>query len=57
MHNYFSSDIQLLNNTTPNDMLTKLLPETEIIALQEILPSLNDIFIKVVNNNNSRPHE
>jgi len=53
----FSADIQLLNGTTPNRLLTQLLPKIEIVAMQEILPSLNDIFIEVVNNNNTSAHE
>ncbi len=53
----FTADIQLLHKNTPNNLLEKLLPKAEIIAMQEILPSLNDIFIEVVNNNNTSPHE
>jgi len=45
------ADIQLLNGKTPNDLLLKLLPHVEVVAMQEVLPSLNDIFIKVVNEN------
>jgi ABC-2 type transport system ATP-binding protein len=52
----YSADIQLLNGSTTNNLLTKLLPEVEVIAMQEILPSLNDIFIEVVNKN-SYSHE
>ena len=48
----YSADIQLLNGNTPNKLLTALLPEVELVAMQEILPSLNDIFIEVVNKNN-----
>ena len=52
----YSADIQLLNGNTPNNLLAKLLPNVEVVAMQEILPSLNDIFIEVVNKN-THPHE
>ncbi len=45
----YSANIQLLNGNTPNSLLSTLLPDVEIIAMQEVLPSLNDIFIEVVN--------
>lgn len=54
---YYTAGIQLLNSSTPNKLLERLLPEVEIIAMQEILPSLNDVFIEVVNNNNHSAHE
>lgn len=47
----YVSDIQLLNGNTPNSLLAQMLPNAEVVAMQEILPSLNDIFISVVNNN------
>jgi len=47
----YVADIQLLNGNTPNALLAQMLPNTEVVAIQEILPSLNDIFIRVVNNN------
>ncbi len=52
----YSANVQLLNGNTPNNLLSKLLPDAEVIAMQEILPSLNDIFIKVVNQN-TNSHE
>ena len=52
----YSANIQLLNGSTPNNLLNILLPDAEVIAMQEILPSLNDIFIKVVNHN-TNSHE
>ncbi len=57
LHDSFTADIQLLHQNTPNNLLQKLLPKAEIIAMQEILPSLNDIFIEVVNNNKTSAHE
>ena len=57
LHDYYSADIRLLNGSTPNMLLTQLLSNIEIVAMQEILPSLNDIFIEVVNNHNMAAHE
>ncbi len=57
LHDSFTADIQLLHENTPNNLLEKLLPKAEIITMQEILPSLNDIFIEVVNNNKTSAHE
>jgi len=53
----YVADIQLLNGNTPNALLAQMLPDTEVVAMKEILPSLNDIFISVVNNNNTLHHE
>lgn len=43
--------IRLLNNLTPNQMLQLVLPTCDIIGFQEIIPSMNDIFIMKVNQN------
>lgn len=41
--------IRLLNNLTPNQMLQMVLTTCDIIGFQEIIPSMNDIFIMKVN--------
>ncbi len=41
--------IKLHNNKTGNDLLQQLLPHIKIVAFNEIIPNMNDIFIKVVN--------
>nr|WP_294945016.1 ATP-binding cassette domain-containing protein [uncultured Mucilaginibacter sp.] len=38
-----------LNGTTSNDVLQYLLPKTRINMLQEVIPSMNEIFIEKVN--------
>jgi ABC-2 type transport system ATP-binding protein len=43
--------IRLLNNLTPNQMLQMVLTTCDIIGFQEIIPSMNDIFIMKVNQN------
>ena len=41
--------IKLLHHTSENELLSLLLPTVEIISFKEVIPSMNDIFIKVVN--------
>ena len=48
-HNFM--DVKLKEGMTVNDLLNILIPKVQIIAVNEIVPSLNDIFIKVVNEN------
>ncbi len=45
------SKIKINNGRTPNDLLTEILPMANIISFQEILPSINDIFIEQVSKN------
>ncbi len=40
--------IQINNGATPNELLNNLIPHIEIYNFNEILPSMNDIFIKKV---------
>jgi ABC-2 type transport system ATP-binding protein len=42
--------IKLLRQTTPNALLEAVLQNAEIISFHEIVPSMNDIFISVVEN-------
>jgi ABC-2 type transport system ATP-binding protein len=41
--------IKLAANTTANDVLQYLIPKTSINMLQEVIPSMNEIFIETVN--------
>jgi ABC-2 type transport system ATP-binding protein len=45
-------EIQLLPDTTPNELLSFFMNIGNVISFQELLPSMNDIFINQVNNNN-----
>jgi len=47
-----SLKLKLNNGTSSNDLLTQLLPHVEIVSFSEIIPSMNDIFIRVVNEKN-----
>lgn len=46
-----SVQIKINNNASANELLSQLLPHVNIISFQEIIPSMNDIFIRVVNEN------
>ena len=41
--------VKLLHKTNENELLSLIIPSVEIISFKEIIPSMNDIFIKVVN--------
>ena len=43
---------KLLNNTTTNQLISDLLPHGTIVGVQELIPSVNDIFINVVEGTN-----
>jgi ABC-2 type transport system ATP-binding protein len=43
--------VKMLNGHSPNDLLSRLLPEVQILGFREIIPSMNDIFIKKVEEN------
>lgn len=44
-----SVKVKLLHQTNENELLSLIIPTVEIISFNEIIPSMNDIFIKVVN--------
>jgi ABC-2 type transport system ATP-binding protein len=43
------ADIRISSDKTANDLLMELIDHVKIISLQEVIPTLNDIFIRVVN--------
>lgn len=45
---------KVLEGSTPNDMMKALLNAGSIISMNEIVPSMNDIFIKVVGESNAK---
>jgi ABC-2 type transport system ATP-binding protein len=40
--------VKLLNNKTVNDLLQAIIPAVNVLALNEVVPSMNDIFISKV---------
>lgn len=53
----YTANIKLLGNATVNDLLATILPHTQVIGLQEIIPSMNEIFIQRVTAKNGTSHE
>ncbi|HQA76701.1 MAG TPA: ABC transporter ATP-binding protein [Salinivirgaceae bacterium] len=45
---YMRAVVQTKETTMPNDLLKKLIQHVEIRSFNEILPSMNDVFIRVV---------
>ena len=45
--------VKALRQTKPNDLLQAVLNNAEILSFKEIIPSMNDIFISVVENKNT----
>lgn len=48
-HEYVVSKVQSLSNHSPNEILKMLLPHVEIHSFRELLPTMNEIFIRSVN--------
>jgi len=46
--------IKLLHETNENELLSLIIPSVEILSFNEVMPSMNDIFIKVVNENKNK---
>jgi ABC-2 type transport system ATP-binding protein len=54
LNGHHTGIFKLENGATPNELLSHLLPHVNIKAMQERIPSINDIFISIVKEN---PHE
>ncbi|MCB0482393.1 MAG: ATP-binding cassette domain-containing protein [Flavobacteriales bacterium] len=52
---YHEAKVKLLNDKQPNDLLKAVIPHVEVHSLNEVIPSMNEVFIKKVEaiNNNS----
>ena len=44
--------LKIDNTLSPNDLLRSLVDRVEVLSFQEVLPSMNEIFIETVTNNN-----
>ncbi len=49
--------IKLLHETNENELLSLIIPAVEVLSFKEIIPSMNDVFIKVVNEHKNQDHE
>ncbi|MFZ4563576.1 MAG: ABC transporter ATP-binding protein [Bacteroidales bacterium] len=47
--------VKLPADATPNDLIRSLLPSVMIYAINELIPSMNDIFIEAVTQKNQQP--
>ncbi|WP_347159774.1 ABC transporter ATP-binding protein [Pontibacter chitinilyticus] len=47
-HGIFRTNIKLLNGSSPNDLLRYLISRVEVHSFVELVPSINDIFIRKV---------
>lgn len=55
---YTTSKVRLINQESPNDIMKAVISEVEVFGLKEIIPSMNDIFIKQVEETSkSKDHE
>jgi ABC-2 type transport system ATP-binding protein len=45
--------VKMVGNHSPNDLLNALLPHVQVLGFREIIPGMNDIFIRKVNENSS----
>jgi ABC-2 type transport system ATP-binding protein len=43
--------VKMIGNHSPNDLLSVLIPNVQILAFREIIPTMNDIFIQEVGEN------
>ncbi len=48
VNEHHSAKIRIPKESTPNDLLKELLPHVTILGFSEIIPSMNEIFIRVV---------
>jgi len=46
--------VQYLNGDSNNDLLKALMPVAEILSFEEVIPSMNDVFIKAVEESNKQ---
>jgi ABC-2 type transport system ATP-binding protein len=52
-----SARIKLRNDAEVNDLLQSIIPVVKVQAINEVIPSMNDIFIKVVQDKTDDSHE
>ncbi len=46
--------VKVLNSSHENRLISQLMPHVEILSFNEVIPSMNDVFIKVVQSYNSQ---
>jgi len=56
-NNLHSSTIKIANKKTPNDLLKAVIPHVDVLGLEKVIPSMNDVFIDRVNEINQGSDE
>jgi ABC-2 type transport system ATP-binding protein len=46
--------VQYVNGKSNNDLIQALIPVSEILSFEEVIPSMNDVFIKAVEESNKK---
>jgi ABC-2 type transport system ATP-binding protein len=58
VNGHHTAFVKMLNDATVNQMIGNIINDVQIIGLHEVLPTMNDIFIKVVEQSNqSKPEK
>jgi ABC-2 type transport system ATP-binding protein len=58
VNGHHTAFVKMLNDATVNHMICNIINDVQIIGLHEVLPTMNDIFIKVVEQSNqSKPEK
>jgi len=52
VNSHHTAYVKMLNNVSINDMVASVINDAQILGLQEVLPTMNDIFIKAVEQSN-----
>ncbi|WP_439181654.1 ABC transporter ATP-binding protein [Carboxylicivirga taeanensis] len=52
VNGHHTAFVKLLDDTTINQLIGNVINDVQIVGLQEVLPTMNDIFIKVVEHSN-----
>ncbi len=47
-HEHHVAIVKILGNNSPNDLLSVLLPQVQVLGFRELIPSMNEIFIRKV---------
>jgi ABC-2 type transport system ATP-binding protein len=55
VNEHFVAKIRIPVNANPNDLIREMLPQVTIQSINEIIPSMNDIFIRTVTSQNPDP--
>jgi ABC-2 type transport system ATP-binding protein len=50
-HDHHVAKVKMVGQLSPNDLLSVLIPQVQILGFREIIPTMNDIFIQEVGEN------